>query len=293
MKGKSIRKPGFLSAARAVDLLVVVFVFVLISLSLIFRVPNAGALTAVYSALIVVQLALINKKGHFRDIVFPVICIVAVFESLGTLVGGVNPGDMDDLLIKIDYLLFGGYPTVMLEGISSPLLTEAAQIAYFTYYFIPITLGAVLKLRGMEEKFQRSLFLIVYCFFLSYLGYILVPALGPRYVMAHLQGAELSGMFLAVPIQELLNGLEGIKRDAFPSGHTAVTLLVLWLSYRYDKKLFLFFLPVVSMLVFSTVYCRYHYAIDVIAGAALAFFAMITGNRLYESWHGDRPPPRA
>jgi len=177
-------------------------------------------------------------------------------------------------------MIFGSYPTVALETVSTPILTDMLQLAYVSYYFLPITLGAALLMRR-DPVFDKALFFIMLCFYLSYVGYILTPALGPRFSMNHLQTKELAGWVLTGPLQELLNRLEGIKRDAFPSGHTAIALTVLYLARRYDRRLFRTYLPFVSALIVSTVYCRYHYVVDVIAGVLLAVLTVILGERLY------------
>jgi membrane-associated phospholipid phosphatase len=207
-----------------------------------------------------------------------------IFDSLGSLVHYVNPKDIDPVLIRLDYMIFQGHPTVMLEKIMNPLLTDLLQLAYSTYYFIPLVFGITLLQSNQREEFDRTLFLILFCFYLSYLGYILMPAIGPRFTISHLQTAELQGLFVAEPIQNLLNQLEGIKRDAFPSGHTAVALVILYLAYQFNRRLFWIFLPTISALIFSTVYCRYHYVVDVIGGFGLAIITILFGEVIYEWW---------
>lgn len=69
-----------------------------------------------------------------------------------------------------------------------------------------------------------------------------------------------------------------------PSGHTQIVLMVLFLAYRYQKFLFYLFLPIISALILSTVYLRYHYVIDLLVGMALAIGCMIFGPRLYRVW---------
>lgn len=107
------------------------------------------------------------------------------------------------------------------------------------------------------------------------------PAIGPRFTMEHLHNSALEGLFITAPLQDLLNRLEGVKRDAFPSGHTAITLLVVYLAWRFEKRLFVVFLPVAGALLFSTVYLRYHYVVDVIAGLALALITVVLGEKYY------------
>ncbi len=280
---------------RPADSLTIIFLVFLMVVSLWFRdrIPHLKALMLTYSVLLGMQLFLIRHHeaaarnrvlDMVRSVAFPVICVLAVFDSLQWLVHDINPRDIDPLLIRLDYLIFKGYPTIMLESFQSPLVTDVLQVAYSSYYFLPISLGVILKLRDRDEEFDRTVFLILLCFYLSYVGYMLFPALGPRYTMNHLQSSDLQGLFVAGPIQELLNRIEGIKRDAFPSGHTAVALVVSGLAYKFHRAFFSFTLPVVAMLILSTVYCRYHYVVDVIAGVILAAITFFIGEKYYGYW---------
>ncbi len=277
-----------LSPPRPADFLNLVFLAFLAAITVIFhtRIGDSSILVAAYVLLIFLQAVLIHYRdnnGLYRwvyDLIFPTACILIVFDSLGRVVHAVNPRDIDPFLMKLDYMLFAGNPTVMMEKVALPLLTDVLQLAYTSYYFLPITLGITLKLKKEDYVFDRSLFFIMLCFYLSYIGYMLWPALGPRFTINHV--TELKGFLVAKPIQEVLNRLEGIKRDAFPSGHTGIALTVLYLSFRFEKRLFSIFLPFVLALIFSTVYLRYHYVVDVMAGVLLAFITIILGETLYE-----------
>lgn len=281
---------------RAVDILSIAFLLFLTSLTLLlrYRIPRWGLLVTLYLSLTGFLLFLIyadRKHGRFfeviHDFVFPVATVFLIFDSLGGLVHHINPADRDEILIKIDYFLFGLHPTVWIEGLSNPFLTEILQIAYSTYYFLPIIFGIFLKMHHKKEEFEISLFLVIFCFYLSFLGYILVPAIGPRFTLDHLQITpykNMEGILLAEFIRNTLDTIEGIKRDAFPSGHSAVALVVLYLSYRFEKGLFLIYLPLISALLFSTIYLRYHYVIDVIAGIFLAIGTIYFGEKLYKKW---------
>ena len=74
--------------------------------------------------------------------------------------------------------------------------------------------------------------------------------------------------------------MESCPRDCFPSGHTEIPLITLWLAYRFKRRLFWVYLPIVMGLVCSTVYLRYHYVIDVIAGMALAGIVILLARRV-------------
>ena len=114
----------------------------------------------------------------------------------------------------------------------------------------------------------------------------LFPAIGPRYTLAHLYSIPLEGSFLTDLVRDGLNALEHNKRDAMPSGHTQIALIVLYLAYQYERFLFYVFVPIIIGLIISTVYLRYHYVIDLFAGALIAAGCMITGPRLYTWWNG-------
>jgi membrane-associated phospholipid phosphatase len=283
---------GTILKQRPADVVTLLFLLFLFTLTIVFHkaVPKAPFLLGLYAVLITVQVILIRSRENGRfsgllyDLIFPTLCVLLVFDSLEWLVHYVNPEDIDPILIRLDYLIFRNHPTVMLERIMNPLLTDILQIAYSTYYFIPISFGIVLLKNNQKSEFNKSLFMILLCFYLSYLGYILMPALGPRFYLDHLQTTGLQGLLVAEPLHDLLNRLEGIKRDAFPSGHTGIAVVVLYLAYQYKRNLFWIYLPLVSALLFSTVYLRYHYVVDVIAGFGLTLLTVIIGEWYYGWW---------
>jgi membrane-associated phospholipid phosphatase len=210
------------------------------------------------------------KKGFYLSVVATVITVLLVFNSLGALIASMYTSTFDAFLIAVDHAIFGVHPTVWMERLISPTLSALLQFAYISYYFIPLMLGSVLIARGRFREFEEVLFGILLCFYLSYVGYLLVPAIGPRFTLNHLQTGDLQFSPFIKSIQETLNGFEKNKTDAFPSGHTAVSLMSLYYAWKErEKKLFAVFIPVVTGLIISTVYLRYHYVIDVIAGIAL------------------------
>lgn len=265
---------------RPSDLLSLFFLVLLSGLALLFAPgnPSWAGLLATYSALAVTILAAAAyrtrsgpaKKGFFLSVAATVITVFFMFNSLGALISGMHATTFDACLISIDHAIFGVHPTVWMERLVSPALSALLQFAYLSYYFIPLSLGVVLIARGRFGEFEETLFGILLCFYLSYIGYLLVPAIGPRFTLGHLQSGGLQLFPFIERIQDVLNGLEKNKTDAFPSGHTAISLLSLYYAWKNGEKgLFAGLVPVVTGLIMSTVYLRYHYVIDVIAGIAL------------------------
>ena len=57
---------------------------------------------------------------------------------------------------------------------------------------------------------------------------------------------------------------------AFPSSHVAIALVTVYFSFCYLRRIRWFHLVMAILLCLSTVYCRYHYAVDVLGGALTA-----------------------
>jgi len=262
--------------------------------------PSWAELVATYAALATATLVAAMyrtrvspaKKGFYLSVGATVLTVLIVFNSLGVLIASIHPTTCDARLIAVDHALFGVHPTVWLERLITPLLTDLLQFAYISYYFIPLGLGVVLIARGRFVAFEQVLFGILLCFYLSYIGYLFFPAIGPRFTLSQLQTRDLQFSPFIAAIQDTLNALEKNKTDAFPSGHTAVSLLSLFYAWQErEKKLFAALIPVVTGLIISTVYLRYHYVIDVIAGIALTglTIALAPGLRRLLTTQVDRP----
>jgi len=205
--------------------------------------------------------------------------------------------DYDFLFINIDRFLFGGDPTKFFYQIANPFLTEILQMVYGSFYLLPIILCLSLLRKKRYVATDFALFSVVYGFFLSYLGYFLLPGIGPRFTLHdfNLVNQALPGLYLTNFLREVVNAGESIpagtvnpadlvQRDVFPSGHTMITLIVMYLSIKLKSRSRYFFIPIGSLLIFSTVYLWYHYVIDLIAGVFFMTFAMWSGKYIFNWW---------
>jgi membrane-associated phospholipid phosphatase len=268
------------------------FLIGLILLTLIFRgrIPLWHSLLLRYLMLMALLFVLKiasdrkGKKGTFFNDFSPLIFVILIYESLGDLIQYLQP-DVDSWLIQIDLFLFGVHPTVWMERWIVPWFTDVMSLAYLSYYFLPLTLVVVLYIKNRKLEFNESIFVLTFGYYASFIGYILFPAIGPRFTLTSLHSVPLEGTWITDFVRETLNALEHNRRDCMPSGHTQIVLMVLYLAYRYKKFLFYVFLPIICGLILSTVYLRYHYVIDLFAGAAFAISCLIIAPRLYRWWN--------
>jgi membrane-associated phospholipid phosphatase len=204
---------------------------------------------------------------------YPLLLVPMVFDSLGRIIPAINPNECDAALIAIDRAMLGVDPTVWLERFTRPWLNDLFFLAYCTFYFLPAAVGIPLWLKDRPAA-RRFIFLIVLAFYLSYIGYFLVPARGPHF--SDLDRVQTVGhsQLIASPISgtiyRTLSYLENTKHDAFPSGHTLIAALCMAAAVRHFRLRSTPILVAGTLLIIATVYCRYHYAIDVLAGMALA-----------------------
>ena len=265
-------------------------VLTLLTLVLGDRIPERGAILARYAemaaGLVAVAIAA-RREDRLPSVArvvlnfYPVAFVPLLYESLGPLIVAANPHSRDSLLIAADRALFGGDPTVWLERYLSPFLTDLFFLGYLSYYFIAIALGAILWGRNPDTA-RRFIFTLTVAYLLSYTGYFLVPALGPRASLADQHQRELATTAISRTVSVTLDELEHTKFDVFPSGHTMIAVVVLVVSFQRARGAFWWFLPIALLLIASTVYCRYHYVVDVVAGTVLGLLSVPLGDRLYD-----------
>jgi membrane-associated phospholipid phosphatase len=273
--------------------LTVVFISIIILLVILFypRFPHGWQLLVGYIILLLLALFISYARWRWREINIvrilcdfsPIFFILVIFELLGWITPYVRP-DVDNLLIKIDLAIFGVHPTVWLERFFITWVADILSLAYISYYFIPLILILILYFRGKPEEFSLTVSTLLLGYYICYMGYIFMPAIGPRFTLASLQQIPLKGGVIMNTVVDTLNALEGNQRDCFPSGHTQTVLISLWFAFKYRRPLFWIYLPIIIALIISTVYLRYHYVIDLVAGFAAAGITLLLGTRLWAWW---------
>lgn len=257
----------------------------IIIIAFISRLPEAWWLLSLKALgatlLIVVVRKLDSVPGWFFRHWYPLLYVAASYKEMNILIPAIRRGTADDALARIDYAVLQVHPTVWIERLHNPLLTEYLQIIYACFIHALLLLALVIWRRRRMDEFRRYAFLISLGFLVSYLFYFLVPARGPRFLLVHLQQSELSGVWMFQRVRNLLDRLEGIHYDCFPSGHTLLTLLGWWSARRISRYFFYAFTVFTVSQIFSTVYLRYHYVVDLVAGAAMAVGILMTRRSLY------------
>ncbi len=207
---------------------------------------------------------------------FVAIAISLIFghDALGIFLGNFGRMGYEGFLWKFDLWLFGAHPSVLLESVQHPWLTEWFQIWYTGYFFLPVPLGIALVMQNRRDDLQRYGFFLCAIIYTVFAGYVILPCRTPEMLNRALLAAgeaplydwsnELTGVWLAQPLRELIwRGSSNIW-DAFPSGHTAISLLCAMAAWKYERRLFWPVAFIAAQVIASTVYLRYHYLLDLL-----------------------------
>jgi len=100
---------------------------------------------------------------------------------------------VDARLAAWDYAIWGANPTVWLERIQTPLVTELIQITYSLFVPMFLAVAVIFWIRNRRYEFRSYAFVLALGFLVSYVGYVCVPARGPRFYLDGLQTQPLAG----------------------------------------------------------------------------------------------------
>jgi len=290
----------------ATDVVIIAFYLFLTSVNLFFaKNVEVWRYLILMNAAVILLVAILakwngtsqTKFSKFIHYWYPAPLIFVTFKELYLMIKPIRQVDYDYVLIRIDRWIFGADPTVILHKITFPALTEFLQIVYATFYFLPMILAVSLYMNKKYLETDYAVFAVIYGFFVSYIGYFFFPAIGPRFTLHNFATTnhDLPGIFLTNFLREIINSGESIpagtpnpqllvQRDVFPSGHTMMTAIVMYLSVKFNSKTKWFLCICGSLLIFSTVYLRYHYTVDVLGGLSFMLFSLWSGKILFNWW---------
>lgn len=260
-----------------------------------------GWIYLVYHALVLGMMASIagaHRKfgGKFWTLLrywCPLFILLASFRELNFLIPPIHPFETDHywdkILGGIDHRLFGTDPENVLSAITWPPLSDVLSFCYLMYFPMPMILGIALYRAGELRKFRYCTAGLFLAWYLSYAGYLLIPAVGPHRMMES-RPPGLDGLFFGKIAHAIVRGGEWDMPNAFPSGHALITMVTLAYAYTMRRKVFRMLLPLGCGLLLATVYLRYHYVSDVLASAVLFPIVMVLARKFFGAWEGERPP---
>jgi len=260
-----------------VDRLMLAYLLAIGSMVAVFHsnMAHSGAILIAHAAgmLLIVTFARVGRLPgtHLFRHWYPLPYVALCYREMAVIIASIRGKSYDAALAAWDFAIWRCHPTVWLERIQSPVLTELMQLAYALFLPSVLLVAVVFWIQKRFDQFRSYAFLLTLGFLVSYIGYLLVPVRGPRFFLTSLQTQPLRGLWLFERVRSALDVLESAHYDCFPSGHVEMTVLAWWTSRRISTGLGRIFAAYTGCTILATTYLRYHYTVDSMAGLVVAF----------------------
>ncbi|MCF7912719.1 MAG: phosphatase PAP2 family protein [Candidatus Cloacimonetes bacterium] len=192
------------------------------------------------------------------------------------------PNFIDEFFARIDLAIFGYQPAIQ-WGLTydSWLISEILHFCYFSYYLMGLFFLFVYFKDRL--KFKRYVFTLTFVFYVCYMTFNILPVIGGRNLPGMMELTETARHGLFTQIMAFIYRSSPHLGGAFPSSHVAVAVTVNLCAFDYKKLTGWLILPIVLLLIVSTVYGHYHYFIDTVFGLLYGIGFYLLGKKLYQN----------
>lgn len=227
------------------------------------------------------------------------VAIFGTFAHLQYILPTARSVRVDAEIYAFDKRVFGFEPAELFDRLVTRSTVEWFSFFYFGYFFILaihiFSFMLVMKNRQLVSEFSLGLVML---FCVGHVLYIVVPGYGPYQYLAGTFVHELEGPLWWPLVKATVDAGEvSARTDIFPSLHTAAPTFLALFSFRHRRvsPFRVTWGPMVffaSQIAISTMFLRWHYLIDVIAGLALASGVALLSSRIaaWEEARGAKMP---
>ena len=232
---------------------------------------------ALLVAVLLVVRGELMRPSYLRGLLYRLGLMASILGSyavgMRAALHALQPTLLDHALAAADRAIFGVVPAQWLEQLAHPWLVEWLAFWYFSYFAV-LAFGIIpAVVRGADRVSAERLFGVVFMCAVGHVLYTLVPGKGP-YAALPFEAPLAGGPFWGI-VQEAVHS-SGPLIDIFPSLHTGFTVFIALHTYqnRSVRNLRRAW-PVAAFAAFNimiaTIFLRWHYAVDVLAGLVLAW----------------------
>ena len=218
---------------------------------------------------------------HFWRHWYPHLFFLFCFEELAYLMTLATPNWQDAKLIAADHWLTGVYPSVWLEQFATPFRNDAMQFVYFTYFTYLLIVAGLLYFRKDWRAYWSVMTYSMAGYMIGYFIAMFFPIESPWFSMAGWWKEPLHGG----PFTAMMGFIEHygrVRGAAFPSAHVTGATAALWGAWKFRRWLFWTMVPFYIGMCASTVWGRYHYFVDVLAGMVTGTIGYVIGSWIME-----------
>lgn len=279
--------------------LFVLAILILGNIAFSWQVPlfAANIVVAILYGLFIFWINNVKHKSRYLELLSNIhylLGILIIYSIYNSIIKSFHLPDADATLIKWDYWLLGMNAGDIFNNIKNPFFTEYFQISYTFFYFLPI-IGSVDIYFRKNEEFDILLRNVLFAYFFSYLLYVVMPAIGPRFTIYSFEQIhnDLPGLLTTDFLRWVINFGGGVtnpninpadivNRDCMPSGHTMVSIVTMFYSIKFKSKNRVITSVIAISIIIATIYLRYHYLVDVLFGIVFAGISLLIEPKFYK-----------
>ncbi len=243
------------------------------------RYPAAAWAAAAHGLLLVLlwlfQYPRLGPTGRLLRGAAPFVLLLGLYGALDLLSGFGAERTYDVVIRQWERGLFGSEISAeWWRSAPSAFWSSVLHAVYFAYYFvIPVPILQALVQRD-EPRLVSASFALMATFVVCYVWFIFFPVAGPYYEYPR----PAAWFTQNAPARAVYGLLErgSSYGAAFPSSHVAATWVAAAATWTASRALGAVLVAVAALLTIAVVYCQMHYAVDAIAGVAVAALVVPT-----------------
>ena len=204
----------------------------------------------------------------------PLVLFPLLYKEVEVLAAAIGDWRLTAAIPAWESSLFAGQPSLYLsEWLAFVPLSEYLHLCYLSYVIVIPSVTAYWYVSGRRAAFGELVLLLSTVLLGSYMFFILLPVDSPYYLSPRL-GPPLSGHFFFDLVHQM-SARGGARGGAFPSAHVSGAVVVSLVAWQHQRRLVYLLVPMTGSVMIATVYGRFHYVLDTLAGAALAIVVVL------------------
>jgi membrane-associated phospholipid phosphatase len=242
-------------------------------------------------------------RSRFLTVVrdwLPCFLILVAYRESGLFFTQDPTHRLDHILIRWDDMVLKNPWVVQTLTWGAPWIQRYLEFAYFLCYpIVPLGLaslylvkrnrtGAHPRTDSIDPPFAPAIehfwTAVLLASFTCYLLFPLFPLTPPRELFNDVPGPRVAPFLRGM--NHWLLGHYAVGASLFPSAHVAATTAMALVIRRYLPRFGWIFVVIAVSIALATVYGRYHYAADAVAGALVGFAAFLIADQIQYA-HGN------
>lgn len=227
---------------------------------------------------------ILGRTRQFARELTPFIVLLLSYEALQGVAGSLAIAPIIHPTISAGVVARYGFLQAVQSALLSPDLTDLMTFLYGLHFPL-ILIAAVLFWYSNKIIYKRYVYSLVVVSYVSLLFYVIAPSAPPWYngVVTNLlanTSAQAGSSGIIGEFAKIGSLIESDKFAAFPSLHAAYAVLFGYFTVKLKRIYALFSVPIVSGILFSTIYLGQHYIVDLVGGIVVTAVAIFLMTRL-------------